>query len=98
MVADCWYATLLTCAAYATTATVGFGTQTRAKNYPTLQAGQARLVQRLRLGDVAVFENRQPVTAAKFITKCSLFILMLAVIRRPAILPNRMLAVRCLFL
>src|SRR5579871_1325308 len=38
--------------------------------------------QRLRLGDVAVFENRQPVTAAKFITKCSLFILMLGVIRR----------------
>jgi len=25
--------------------------------------------QRLRLGDVAVFENRQPVTAAKFINK-----------------------------
>jgi hypothetical protein len=24
---------------------------------------------RTRLGDVAVFENRQPVTAAKFITK-----------------------------
>jgi hypothetical protein len=31
---------------------------------------------------VAVFENRQPVTAAKFINKCSLFILLLAVIRR----------------
>ena len=39
-------------------------------------------LQRLRLGDVAVFENRQPVTAAKFITKSSLFILMLGVIRR----------------
>jgi hypothetical protein len=31
--------------------------------------------QRLQLGDVAVFENRQPVTAAKFINKSSLFIL-----------------------
>jgi len=31
--------------------------------------------QRLRLGDVAAFENRQPVTAAKFINKSSLFIL-----------------------
>ncbi len=30
----------------------------------------------VRLGDVAVFENRQPVTAAKFITKSSLFILL----------------------
>lgn len=30
---------------------------------------------RLRLGDVAVFENRQPTTGAKFITKSSLFIL-----------------------
>jgi hypothetical protein len=38
--------------------------------------------QRTRLGDVAVFENRQPVTAAKFITKSSLFILLLGVIRR----------------
>jgi hypothetical protein len=35
-----------------------------------------------RLGDVAVFENRQPITAAKFITKSSLFILLLGVIRR----------------
>ena len=32
--------------------------------------------------DVAVFENRQPVTAAKFINKSSLFILLLIVIRR----------------
>jgi len=31
---------------------------------------------------VAVFENRQPVTAAKFINKSSLFIQMLGVIRR----------------
>ena len=34
-------------------------------------------VQRPRLGDVAVFENRQPVTAAKFINKSSLLILLL---------------------
>ncbi len=31
--------------------------------------------------DVAAFENRQPVTAAKFINKSSLFILLLCVIR-----------------
>ena len=37
-------------------------------------------LQRTRLGDVAVFENRQPVTAAKFIIKSSLFILLLGVI------------------
>jgi hypothetical protein len=36
----------------------------------------------VRLGDVAVFENRQPITAAKFITKSSLFIQLLGVIRR----------------
>ena len=29
----------------------------------------------VRLGDVVAFENRLPVTAAKFINKCSLFIL-----------------------
>jgi len=46
------------------------------------------LVQRTRLGDVAAFENRQPVTAAKFITKCSLFILLLGVIRRLELKPN----------
>ena len=40
-------------------------------------------IQRTRLGDVAVFENRQPVTAAKFINKNSLFILLLGVIRLP---------------
>ena len=32
---------------------------------------------------MAVFENRQPVTAAKFINKSSLFILLLGVIRQP---------------
>jgi len=31
---------------------------------------------------VAVFENRQPGTSAKFINKISLFILLLGVIRR----------------
>jgi hypothetical protein len=43
---------------------------------------------RIRLGDVAVFENRQPVTAAKFINKSSLFILLLGVIRRLKLKPN----------
>jgi hypothetical protein len=38
--------------------------------------------QRTRLGDVAVFENRQPITAAKFITKSSLFVLLLGMVRR----------------
>ena len=38
--------------------------------------------QRTRLGDVAAFKNRQPVTAAKFITKSLLFNLLLGVIRR----------------
>jgi len=38
--------------------------------------------QRLRLGDVAVFENRQPETVAKFINKSSLFILLPGFIRR----------------
>jgi hypothetical protein len=37
---------------------------------------------------VAAFENRQPVTAAKFITKSSLFILLLGVIRRLELKPN----------
>jgi len=45
-------------------------------------------VQRTRLGDVAVFENRQPITAAKFIIKSSLFILLLGVIRRLEMKPN----------
>jgi hypothetical protein len=44
--------------------------------------------QRARLGDVAVFENRQPVTAAKFINKGSLFILLPGVIRRLEPKPN----------
>ena len=39
-------------------------------------------LQRPRLGDVAAFENRQPVTEAKFIIKSSLFVLLLGVIRR----------------
>jgi hypothetical protein len=38
--------------------------------------------QRTRLADVAVFENRQPVTAPKFLNKSSLFILLLGVNRR----------------
>jgi hypothetical protein len=38
--------------------------------------------QRTQLGDVAVFENRQPGTVVKFINKSSLFILLLGVIRR----------------
>ena len=45
-------------------------------------------VQRLRLGDVAVFENRQSITTAKFINKRSLFILLLGVIRRLELKPN----------
>ena len=44
-------------------------------------------VQRTRLGDVAVFENRQPVTAAKFINKSSLFILLFGVISRLELKP-----------
>jgi hypothetical protein len=36
---------------------------------------------------VAVFENRQPVTAAKFIIKSSLFILLLGVIRLQELKP-----------
>jgi len=42
----------------------------------------------VRLGDVAAFENRQPVTDAKFINKSSLFILLLSVIRRLELKPN----------
>jgi len=41
----------------------------------------------VRLDDVAVFENRQPVTATKFIPKSSLFILSLGVIRRLELKP-----------
>jgi hypothetical protein len=36
---------------------------------------------------VAAFENRQPVTAAKFINKSSLFILLHSVIRLPELKP-----------
>jgi len=36
---------------------------------------------------MVAFENRQPVTAAKFITKSSLFILLLGVIRRLELKP-----------
>jgi hypothetical protein len=37
---------------------------------------------------VAAFKNRQPITAAKFINKSSLFILLLGVIRRLELQPN----------
>jgi len=37
---------------------------------------------------VAAFENRQPVTATKFINKSSLFILLLGVIRRMELMLN----------
>ena len=37
---------------------------------------------------MAVFENRQPVTATKFINKSSLFILLFGVIRRLELKPN----------
>ncbi|MEO6812927.1 MAG: hypothetical protein ABI172_03305 [Ginsengibacter sp.] len=40
------------------------------------------------LSDMAVFENRQPVTEAKFIIKSSLFILLLGVIRQLELKPN----------
>ena len=53
----------------------------------SLQAAQA-LQPTLRLGDVAAFENRQAVTAAKFITKSSLFVPLLGVIRRIELKPN----------
>jgi hypothetical protein len=42
---------------------------------------------KVRLGDAAVFENRQPATEAKFINKSSLFILLPGVIRRPKLKP-----------
>jgi len=53
--------------------------------------------QRLRLGDVAAFENRQPVTAAKFINKSSLFILLPGFIRRLELKPNSEQKVENLF-
>jgi hypothetical protein len=37
---------------------------------------------------MAVFENRHPVTAAKFVNKRSLFILLPGVIRRLELKPN----------
>jgi len=43
---------------------------------------------RTRLDDVAAFENRQPVTDAKFIIKSSLFVLLLGVIRLLELKPN----------
>ncbi|WP_218837002.1 hypothetical protein, partial [Hydrotalea sp. AMD] len=43
---------------------------------------------RSRLGDVVVFENRQPVTAVKFKNKSSLFILLIGVIHRLELKPN----------
>jgi len=46
-----------------------------------------RLLPTVRLGDVAAFENRQPIAAAKFITKSSLFIQLLGVIRRLELKP-----------
>jgi len=55
---------------------------------PMVAVSLCHFRQRTRLGDVAVFENRQPVTAAKFITKSSLFILLLGVIRRLELKPN----------
>jgi hypothetical protein len=42
----------------------------------------------VRLGDVVVFENRQPLTAAKFITKSSLLVLSLGIIRRLELMLN----------
>jgi len=54
-------------------------------------------IQQTRLGDLAVLENRQPVTAAKFIIKSSLFILLLGVIRRLKLKPNSEQKVEDLF-
>jgi hypothetical protein len=62
-----------------------------------LEVVRQAFIQRTRLGDVAVFENRQPVTAAKFITKSSLFILLLGVIRRLELKPNSEQKVENLF-
>jgi hypothetical protein len=44
--------------------------------------------QRLHVGDVLAFENRQSVTAAKFINKSSLLILLVSVIHRLERKPN----------
>ncbi len=53
------------------------------------QASNPHYRQRTRLGDVAAFENRQPVTEVKFITKSSLFILLPGIIRQMVLKPNR---------
>jgi hypothetical protein len=58
---------------------------------------QKRSLQRTRLGDVAVFENRQPVTAAKFINKSSLFIQLLGVVSRLELKPNSELKAENIF-
>jgi len=42
----------------------------------------------VRLGDVVAFENRLPVTGAKFIIKSSLFIQLPGGIRQPKLKPN----------
>jgi hypothetical protein len=46
---------------------------------------------------VAAFENRQPVTDAKFINKSSLFIPLLGVIRRLELKPNSVQKVENIF-
>jgi hypothetical protein len=50
-----------------------------------------------RLCEVAAFENRQPVTEAKFINKNSLFILLLGVIRQLKLKPISELKVEHIF-
>ena len=45
-------------------------------------------IKRLRLGDVAAFETRLPATAAKFINKCSFFMVLLHDIRQLELKPN----------
>jgi len=49
---------------------------------PINSSNRLRKISFARPKDVAAFEDRQPVTAAKFINKSSLFILLLNVIRR----------------
>jgi hypothetical protein len=52
----------------------------------------------VRLGDVVVFENRQPVTVAKFINESSLFFLLPGVIRRLELKPNNEQKVEHIFI
>ncbi|CAN5678398.1 hypothetical protein BH10BAC3_BH10BAC3_02550 [soil metagenome] len=52
-----------------------------------LSCGVIILLLTIRLGDVAAFENRHPVTEVKFINKSPLFILLLGVIRRLELKP-----------